>query len=285
MGVRIGMNAWIVGLSASAVLAVAALGGCGSVTPVSGTGGAGGESGRGGARGGAGGAGGGAGSAGHAGSDGARGGAGGTAIAGSAGAGGRGGASVGGQGGNVTPAGSGGAAAGGRGGIVATGGRGGAAGSGGGNPGTGGGPSCQPGTCPPLAIGDLQAIDDSGAPGFDAAGFRCKSLTVCQNASACFYYSQDILGSLQSAEDTYTDGVEGAAAAVKLVFAGGAASQCADPAFSLTASDSITLQFDGGKKLAVYLPAFTGTSLTLYLASDGSTFRDAALTMAARLHP
>jgi len=274
------MRAWIAGLSASAVLSLAALGGCGSVTPAGGTGGAGGESGRGG---GVGGAGGGAGSAGGAGSDGARGGAAGTATAGSAGAGGRGGAAVGGQGGDVTTAGSGGVAAGGHGGIVAAGGRGGAAGSG--NPGTGGGPSCQPGTCPPLAIGDLQAIDDSGAPGFDATGFRCKSLTVCQNASACLYYSQDMLGSLQSAEDTYTDGVEVPAAAVKLVFAAGAASQCADVPLSLTASDSITLQFDGGKKLAVYLPAFTGTSLTLYVASDGSTFRDAALTMAARLHP
>jgi hypothetical protein len=255
MRTRLGMNGWIV--SASAVLCLGALGGCGSVTPAGGTGGAGGPGGAGGG-------------AGRAGSDGARGGAGGTASAG-----------IGGHGGDITPAGSGGVAAGGRGGIVATGGRGGS----GGNPGTGGGASCAPGTCPPLAIGDLQAIDDSGAPGFDATGFRCKSLTVCQNTSACLYYAQDMLGSLQSAEDTYTDGVEVAAAPVKLVFAAGAASQCADPSFSLTASDSITLQFDGGKKLSVYLPAFMGTSLTLYVASDGSTFRDAALTMAARLHP
>ena len=35
----------------------------------------------------------------------------------------------------------------------------------------------------------------------------------------------------------------------------------------------------------VYLPAFMGNSLTLYIASDGSTFRDAALTMPARLRP
>ena len=54
---------------------------------------------------------------------------------------------------------------------------------------------------------------------------------------------------------------------------------------TFTADDFLTLTYDGGKKLAVYLPMFMGTSLTLYIASDGSTFTDAALTMPARLRP
>jgi hypothetical protein len=123
------------------------------------------------------------------------------------------------------------------------------------------------------------------APGFDATGFRCKSLTICQNASACIYYSADMLGSLQSMEDTYTDGAELASAAVKLVLQIGAASQCNNPPVTFTADDLLTLTFDGGKKLAVYLPMFMGTSLTLYIANDGSTFTDAALTTPARLRP
>jgi len=58
-------------------------------------------------------------------------------------------------------------------------------------------------------------------------------------------------------------------------------------AFTLTAMDTLTLLFDGSKKLQVYLPAFMGTTqtLTLYIASDGSTYYDAALTMVARLRP
>jgi hypothetical protein len=95
----------------------------------------------------------------------------------------------------------------------------------------------------------------------------------------------DMLGSLQSADDVYNDGVETTPAAAKLVFAGGAMSACTGMNFTLTAMDTLTLLFDGGKKLQVYLPAFMGTSLTLYIASDGSTYYDAALTMVARLRP
>ena len=139
--------------------------------------------------------------------------------------------------------------------------------------------------CPALSIGDLEAIDDSKAPGFDAPGFRCKSLTICQNASACIYYSTDMLGSVQSADDVYNDGAELTPAPVKLSINIGSASQCNNPPITFAADEFLTLTFDGGKKVPVYLPASMGTTLTLYIASDGSTFLDAALTMPARLRP
>ena len=127
------------------------------------------------------------------------------------------------------------------------------------------------------------AIDASGAPAFDATGFRCKSLTICPNSSSCLYFSTDMFGSLQSMDSVYTDGAEVAMfAPTKLRLDTGAASQCGNPAVTFTANDTITIQFDGGKKLTVLLPAFMGTSLTLYIATDGSTYYDAALTQPAR---
>ncbi|HXU06826.1 MAG TPA: hypothetical protein VN903_37995 [Polyangia bacterium] len=169
-------------------------------------------------------------------------------------------------------------------GQAGNGGRGGTTGS----AGTGGAPTtCARGMCPALMISDLQAIDDSKAPGFDAPGFRCKSLTICPPNGSCIYYStMSMFGSLQSAEDTYSDGAAFATpAAVKVYIDGGAASQCNNPSITFTGDESLTLTFDGGKKVPVYLPAFMGTTLTLYVASDGSTYRDAALTMVARLRP
>ena len=164
---------------------------------------------------------------------------------------------------------------------VGLGGRGGTTGA----AGTGGATICPAGGCPPLMIGDLQAIDDSGAPGFDAAMFRCMALTICQNSSSCIYFATDMLGSVQSADDVYNDGAELTPAAVKLSVSTGAASQCVNPSVTFKESEYVMLTFDGGKRLNVYLPMFMGNSLTLYIASDGSTFRDAALTMPARLRP
>jgi hypothetical protein len=140
--------------------------------------------------------------------------------------------------------------------------------------------------CPALMIMDLSAIDSANAPGFNATGFRCKSLTICPNSSSCIYYANDMYGSIQSMEDSYTDGSTTAMPqATKLRFDGGAASQCGNPAFALTANDTLIITFDSGKKLTVYLPAFMGTSLILWIASDGSTYNDAGLTMPARLRP
>ncbi len=299
--------------------------GCGSVTPV-GTDGGTGTAGDGAGSSGAAGRGGVSGSAGTAGTTGAGnaagGGSGGVATAGTGGAaaGGRGGAAGGrggvdgtaGRGGATSGGGSGGVATGGRGGGnagsggvtglggVTTGGRGGSAGAigvgglggvaiggrGGGNAGTGGAAVCARGMCPALMIGDLEAIDDSKAPGFDAPGFRCKTLTICPLGGSCSYSSTTMFGNLQSAEDTYYDGAESTVpAAVTLRIDGGAASQCNNPPITFTTDDALTLTFDGGKKVPVYLPAFMGTSLSLYIATDGSTFYDAALTQPARLRP
>ena len=95
-----------------------------------------------------------------------------------------------------------------------------------------------------------------------------------------------MFGSLQSAEDTFTDGMEAATpTVVRMSIDGGAASQCGNPAITFTADEFLTLTAEGGKKVPVYLPAFMGVSLTLYIASDGSTYYDAAFTMPARLRP
>jgi hypothetical protein len=154
-----------------------------------------------------------------------------------------------------------------------------------GTAGAGGATICPAGGCPPLMIGDLQALDDSGAPGFDAAMFRCMALTICQNSSSCVYFANRHAGQRAIADDVYNDGAELTPAAVKLSISTGAQSQCVNPSVTLKETDFITLTFDGGKRANVYLPSFMGNSLTLYIASDGSTFTDAALTMPARLRP
>jgi hypothetical protein len=315
--IAMGMRWWF---ASTAVVSILLLGGCGSVTSAdggtggsagtagsgsSGSAGTTGDAGRGG--GGSGGRGGVDGTAGTSGSAGVTGAGarGGTTGTGGAGAIGTGGVAAGGRGGTTgtagttgtggianggrggATAGTGGGATAGRGGTTGVGGTGGVAigGRGGGNAGTGGGgvSSCPASGCPPLMISDLLAIDASGAPAFDATGFRCKSLTICPNSSSCLYFSTDMFGSLQSMDSVYTDGAEVAMSApTKLRLDTGAASQCGNPSVTFTASDTITIQFDGGKKLVVLLPAFMGTSLTLYIATDGSTYYDAALTQPAR---
>jgi hypothetical protein len=177
-------------------------------------------------------------------------------------------------------AGQGGAAAG-AGGGAAAGAGGGAAGAATG--GAGGSFSCQRGACPALAIADLTDMDTAGVPGFNAVAFRCKALAICSVTGSCVYYSNDQLGHAQSME-SFIDGAEIAAAPVKLYLQGGAASQCNNPEIQINAGDTLVLTFDG-KKLTVYLPTFNGKELTLYIASDGSTFYDAALAMTARLRP
>ncbi len=130
-------------------------------------------------------------------------------------------------------------------------------------------------------VADLEHIDTTNLIGFNV-GFRCKSLTVCGAQQSCIYYS-DYLGSIQSSEVAYSDGLTlGSPAAVKVKLDGGAASQCGNPAVILPAGQSITIKFDGGRSRRVFFPAFTGTSLTLYVREDGATCTDAALTQVAQ---
>ena len=250
--------------------------GCGSVTSAEQDGGAG-HGGRGAAGSGPAGGGGGAGVAGAGG--------GGSAGSGVAGAG---GVTVGGaSGGGVGRGGGGGGPIAGTGGGAV--GRGGSAGTAGvaGRGGSGGSVNaCARGTCPPLLIGDLTDMDTSGLPGFNAQAFRCKALAVCAATASCSYFATDTLGHRQSSEAAFMDGAEALPAPAKLMLQGGAASQCSTQSVTIAAGELLAITFDGGKKLTVYLPAFTGAGeLTLYIASDGSTFRDAALTMPARLSP
>jgi len=180
-------------------------------------------------------------------------------------------------GGPIAGAGGGGAGRGGSGGTIGVAGRGGSGGS---------VNACVRGACPPLLIGDLTDMDTAGIPGFNAQAFRCKALAVCAATASCLYFASDTLGHRQSSEAAFMDGAEALPASTKLMLQGGAASQCSAQPVTIAAGESLGLTFDGGKKLTVYLPAFTGAGeLTLYIASDGSTFQDAALTMPARLSP
>jgi hypothetical protein len=146
---------------------------------------------------------------------------------------------------------------------------------------------CGTNGCGPLLISDLTAIDVSTAPGFDAAGFRCKAFIVCGVAMNCVYFLMDQnLGHRQSMDATYTDGTEVMQPVpVKIWMTGGAQSMCTNATVTLAAGNYVTLTFDGGKVLKVYLPAFSGTELTLYVSQNGSTFKDAALTMLAAAPP
>jgi hypothetical protein len=141
--------------------------------------------------------------------------------------------------------------------------------------GTGGAPSTTP-----LAIADVTDIDTVALSSFNI-GFRCKSLTLCTAAQSCIYY-QENLGFVQSV-DVYSDGVElTESAPVKVNIDVGSDSTCGNPSISIAAGHSITVTHDGGQTRAIYFPTFEGTRLTLYVASDGSTYYDAALTQLAQ---
>jgi hypothetical protein len=147
---------------------------------------------------------------------------------------------------------------------------------------------CSSTACAPLMMRDLEAINVTGAPGFDAAGFRCKTLTVCGAEMSCIYYDvPNMFGNVQSQEPKFYDGSVSAVAVVatKLRLGGGAKSECGNPPVTLNDGDIVRLTFDGGKTACVFLPAFTGTELTLYIAADGSTFYDRAFTMHAKKRP
>jgi hypothetical protein len=140
-------------------------------------------------------------------------------------------------------------------------------------------------TCGPLVATDIIKIDATKLPGFSTAGFRCKSLTVCGVSQSC-YYSATVgtgnLGSLQSSEDTYYDGLALAdGQAVMLQIMTGAASQCGDPPISISSGESITIGLASGRAVVVTFPSFDGIQLLLYIREDGATFYDDSLLQRA----
>jgi hypothetical protein len=146
-----------------------------------------------------------------------------------------------------------------------------------------GGVSTGGGNGGPLRIADLEAIYAGNLNGFNAAGFRCKSLSVCGVAQGCIYYT-GFLGSVQSKDDAYSDGDElNEPQAVKIRIAGGAQSMCSGVDFTITQGETLKLTYDGQHALLVYFPKFTGTELTLYVAANGTTYTDAALTQPANM--
>lgn len=146
--------------------------------------------------------------------------------------------------------------------------------------------ACRGASCGALRISDLTSLVATGAPGFANAGFRCKSLSVCAATGQCFYSGgAATFGSVQSGEDTFSDGVTTSpASAARFLLDLGAASQCGDPAITFVAGEKIRVVHDGAS-VDVYLPAFTGKRLELFIAADGSTYYDAALTQTAKLKP
>jgi hypothetical protein len=124
-------------------------------------------------------------------------------------------------------------------------------------------------------------LNAQGFPSFDV-GFRCKALSVCGIAQNCLSYSEH-LGTLQSSEPMYYDGVTLATpAAVKIEIRVGAASQCGNPPITIAAGEKLVVSYDGDLIVEVYLPAFSGIELTLYVREDGATFYDAGLTQLAQ---
>jgi hypothetical protein len=114
------------------------------------------------------------------------------------------------------------------------------------------------------------------------------AFVVCGVGMTCVYYMPppgqppSNLGHRQSADPTYVDGTTATPAVpaeIRVMI--GAQSMCMNPAVTFAAGNYVTLTFDAGKVQRVYLSAFTGTDLTLYVSQNGSTYRDAALTMFA----
>ena len=140
----------------------------------------------------------------------------------------------------------------------------------------------------PLLLIDLLGMDTGNLTGFNAAGFRCKSLTVCGVAQTCVYHT-GFLGSMQSQDPPYSDGDElDQPQAVKLRIAGGAKSDCTGAEFKTTKGELLKLTYNsaaGQQSLLVAVPDFSGTELVLYVRADGSTFYDAALMQLAASPP
>jgi hypothetical protein len=133
--------------------------------------------------------------------------------------------------------------------------------------------------CSALLIADITALDAVGLPGFNV-GFRCKALSVCGMEQNCVYYGEH-LGSLQSGEELFYDGLARPAPSPAFVrIYQGAASQCDDPAITLTAGENLVV-FHDGTKHAIYFPATTVSAVTLFIREDGATFYDASLTQPA----
>ncbi len=54
---------------------------------------------------------------------------------------------------------------------------------------------------------------------------------------------------------------------------------------SIEAGDTVTITYDGGQELTIYLPTTTENWLRVYVATDGSTYYDRALTRLAQASP
>ena len=115
--------------------------------------------------------------------------------------------------------------------------------------------------------------------------FRAKSYTFCAASDLCVYFVNNV-GGKHSGESPYYDGATLATPThMQFDIGRGPASQCNNPAVDISAGEYITVTFDGGQTLDVYLPAFNGVDLSLYIARDGSTYYDVALTNMAQVSP
>lgn len=151
----------------------------------------------------------------------------------------------------------------------------------GGSAGTGGSGN----TVRPLMIRDLMAMDAEKLEGFIGVDFRCLSLTVCGEGHNCIYFGENF-GYVQSTENAYHDGLESdSPLAVRVRLAAGSNSICVKADITIPAGASIYIAYDDGQELNVFFPSFTGSTFTLYVASDGSTYYDAALTSLAQAAP
>jgi len=135
----------------------------------------------------------------------------------------------------------------------------------------------------PLLISDLESMDIDAVPGL-AVGFRCKAYVVCVPGQNCVYFGEN-LGYYASGERYYDGLVAEPAAPARFRMGVGAAGQCNNPPVAIEAGQWIRLTHDGEQITDVYLPAFEGPQLTLYIAADGATYRDPGLTDLAQPAP
>ncbi|MAG38452.1 hypothetical protein CMO90_00005, partial [Candidatus Woesearchaeota archaeon] len=131
-----------------------------------------------------------------------------------------------------------------------------------------------------LKITDLENIDVSNFSS-DVGCFRAKSYSFCKHADCTHYNAFGHLFGTSSSDEpnSYTDYEEyDTPQMVLFKISVGPASQCGNPPVNISSGEYVTMTYNGGQQLNVYLPQFYGTELVLYVGNDGSTFYDEDLT-------
>lgn len=138
----------------------------------------------------------------------------------------------------------------------------------------------------PLMVSDVEDMSITGSPGLEAPGWRCKAYTLCTTSQNCIYFSQRL--GYWSTGERYMDNNAGnanPAEALRFSIAAGPASACGNPTVAVASGETIQITYDGGQTVTVYLPQFSTSDISFYIASDGATYSDQALTQLLQAAP